>query len=156
MALNAYPERTRFMKGLFATLGFEQKLLFYDRSSRSRGTSRFSLWKLWNFALDGITSFSSVPLRIWSYFGLILALTSFVYAMFIVVRTLIYGVDLPGYPSILVFILFFSGIQLISIGILGEYIGRLFTEVKQRPMYLVDESFGFSDEDKPGPLPPSG
>lgn len=154
LALNAYPERTRFMKGLFATLGFEQKILYYDRSPRSRGSSRFSLWKLWNFALDGITSFSSVPLRIWSYFGLLLALTGFVYATFIVLRALIYGVDLPGYPSILVFILFFSGIQLISIGILGEYIGRLFTEVKQRPMYLVDDSFGFDEDEKPGPLPP--
>jgi glycosyltransferase involved in cell wall biosynthesis len=155
LALNAYPERTRFMKGLFATLGFEQKLLYYDRSPRSSGKSRFSLWKLWNFALDGITSFSSFPLRIWSYFGLLLALTGFVYATFIVVRVLIFGVDLPGYPSILVFILFFSGIQLISIGILGEYIGRLFTEVKQRPMYLVDESYGFDEEKKPGPLPPN-
>jgi glycosyltransferase involved in cell wall biosynthesis len=155
LALNAYPERTRFMKGLFATLGFEQKLLYYDRSPRSIGTSRFSLWKLWNFALDGITSFSSLPLRIWSYFGLLLALTGFVYALFIVVRVLIFGVDLPGYPSILVFILFFSGIQLISIGILGEYIGRLFIEVKQRPMYLVDESYGFAEGKKPGPLPPN-
>ena len=154
LALNAYPERTRFMKGLFATLGFKQKLLYYEREARASGSSRFSLWKLWNFALDGITSFSSLPLRIWSYFGLILALTGFVYASFIVIRVLIFGVDLPGYPSILVFILFFSGIQLISIGILGEYIGRLFTEVKQRPMYLIDESYGFGEEDKPGPLPP--
>ena len=153
-ALNAYPERTRFMKGLFATLGFDQKLLYYEREARSAGSSRFSLWKLWNFALDGITSFSSLPLRIWSYFGLLLALTGFVYASFIIIRALIFGVDLPGYPSILVFILFFSGIQLISIGILGEYIGRLFTEVKQRPMYLIDKSFGFAEENQPGPLPP--
>jgi chromate transport protein ChrA len=109
---------------------------------------------LWNFALDGITSFSSLPLRIWSYFGLLLAFTGFIYASFIIIRVLIFGVDLPGYPSILVFVLFFSGIQLISIGILGEYIGRLFTEVKQRPMYFIDESFGFSDDSKPGPLPP--
>lgn len=153
--LNAYPERTRFMKGLFATLGFKQKLLYYDRSARSSGKSRFSLWRLWNFALDGITSFSSLPLRIWSYFGFLLALSGFLYAIFIVVRVLILGVDLPGYPSILVFILFFSGIQLISIGILGEYIGRLFTEVKQRPMYLIDDSYGFSEETRPGPLPPN-
>jgi len=156
LALNAYPERTRFMKGLFATLGFKQKLLHYEREARTTGSSRFSLWKLWNFALDGITSFSSLPLRIWSYFGLLLALTGFIYASFIVIRVLIFGVDLPGYPSILVFILFFSGIQLISIGILGEYIGRLFTEVKQRPMYLIEESYGFGEENKPGPLPPSG
>jgi glycosyltransferase involved in cell wall biosynthesis len=155
LALNAYPERTRFMKGLFATLGFNQKLLYYEREARAVGASRFSLWKLWNFALDGITSFSSLPLRIWSYFGLILALTGFIYASFIIIRVLIFGVDLPGYPSILVFILFFSGIQLISIGILGEYIGRLFTEVKQRPMYLIDDSFGFSDDRTPGPLPPA-
>jgi len=154
LALNAYPERTRFMKGLFATLGFKQKVLYFERSARSSGPSRFSLWKLWNFALEGITSFSSLPLRIWSYFGLFLALTGFAYASYIILRTLIFGVDLPGYPSILVFILFFSGIQLISIGILGEYIGRLFIEVKQRPMYLIDESFGFSADNKPGPLPP--
>lgn len=155
LALNAYPERMRFMKGLFANLGFEQKLLYYEREARSTGGSRFSLWKLWNFALDGITSFSSLPLRIWSYFGLFLALTGFVYASFIVIRVLVFGIDVPGYPSTIVLILFFSGIQLISIGILGEYIGRLFIEVKQRPMYLIDESYGFSEESKPGPLPPT-
>lgn len=154
LTLNAYPERTRFMKGLFASLGFKQKMLYFERSPRNQGKSGFSFWKLWNFALDGITSFSSLPLRIWGYFGFLLALTGFLYALYIIFRTLIQGVDLPGYPSILVFILFFSGIQLISIGILGEYIGRLFTEVKQRPMYLVAESFGFEKNDEPGPLPP--
>lgn len=154
LTLNAYPERTRFMKGLFASLGFKQKLIHFERSARNQGKSSFSFWKLWNFALDGITSFSSLPLRIWGYFGFLLAFTGFLYALYIIFRTLIQGVDLPGYPSILVFILFFSGIQLISIGILGEYIGRLFTEVKQRPMYLVAESFGFEKNDEPGPLPP--
>jgi glycosyltransferase involved in cell wall biosynthesis len=154
LTLNAYPERTRFMKGLFASLGFKQKLIHFERSARNQGTSSFSFWKLWNFALDGITSFSSLPLRIWGYFGFLLAFTGFLYALYIILRTLFLGVDLPGYPSILVFILFFSGIQLISIGILGEYIGRLFTEVKQRPMYLVSESFGFEKNDEPGPLPP--
>ena len=114
----------------------------------------FSFWKRWNFALDGVTSFWALPLRIWGYFGFLLAFTGFLYALYIILRTLILGVDLPGYPSILVFILFFSGIQLISIGILGEYIGRLFTEVKQRPMYLVSESFGFEEGEAPGPLPP--
>lgn len=154
LTLNAYPERTRFMKGLFASLGFKQKLIYFERSARNQGKSSFGFWKLWNFALDGITSFSSLPLRIWGYFGFLLACIGFLYAIYIIVRTLIQGVDLPGYPSILVFILFFSGIQLISIGILGEYIGRLFTEVKQRPMYLVEASFGFEKDDEPGPLPP--
>ncbi len=155
LTLNAYPERTRFMKGLFASLGFKQKLIHFERSERNQGKSSFSLWKLWNFALDGITSFSSLPLRIWGYFGFLLAFTGFMYALYTMLRTLILGADLPGYPSILVFILFFSGIQLISIGVLGEYIGRVFTEVKQRPMYLITDSFGFEKNDEPGPLPPA-
>lgn len=154
LALNHYPERSRFMKGLFASLGFKQKLLYFSRSERTKGKSSFSLWRLWNFALDGIASFSSLPLRIWSYFGFLMALFGLLYAGWIFIRTVIFGVDLPGYASILVSILFFSGIQLISIGILGEYIGRIFTEVKRRPMYLVDDSYGFAEDKKPGILPP--
>jgi len=155
VALNDYPERSRFSKGLFASLGYKQKLLYFKRTERISGKSSFSLWRLWNFALDGITSFSSLPLRIWSYCGFLLAIMGLIYASWIIIRTLIYGVDLPGYSSILVSILFFAGIQLISIGILGEYIGRIFIEVKRRPMYLVDESLGFSEENKPGQLPPT-
>jgi len=136
-ALKQYPEHQRFMKGLFASLGFTTATLDYDRPARSAGRGKFSAWKLWTLALDGITSFSTVPLRIWMYIGGIGALCSLVYGAFIVVRTLINGVDVPGYASILVAILFLGSLQLISIGILGEYIGRIYAESKRRPLYIV-------------------
>jgi glycosyltransferase involved in cell wall biosynthesis len=142
-ALKNMRERTRFMKGIFAWVGFNQTAIWYDRSPRHQGRSNWNYWKLWNFALDGITSFSSFPLRVWGYVGLSLSLLAFVYACYLVIRTLVYGVDVAGYASLAVIILFLGGMQLITLGIIGEYIGRIFEEVKERPLYIVRDTYGF-------------
>jgi glycosyltransferase involved in cell wall biosynthesis len=142
-ALKRMPERTRFMKGLFAWVGFKQTSVIYDRPPRYKGETKWNYWKLWNFAIDGITSFSFLPLKVWSYVGLLVAIPSFFYASFLVIRTLIYGIDFPGYASIMVAVLFLGGVQLVSLGVLGEYLGRVYEEVKGRPLYLVRESYGF-------------
>jgi len=136
-ALKQLPERQRFMKGLFAWVGFKAVTIEYTRMARQEGETKFSAWKLWNFALEGITSFSLIPLKIWTYIGGFGALFAFFYASFIILRTSIYGVDIPGYASLLVVILFFGSIQLISLGVLGEYIGRIYFETKNRPLYLI-------------------
>jgi polyisoprenyl-phosphate glycosyltransferase len=136
-ALKRLPERQRFMKGLFAWVGFKTAIVDYARHPRAAGKTKFSGWKLWNFALEGVTSFSTAPLKIWTYVGGVGALGAMLYAAYIVARTLVYGVDVPGYASVLVAILFFGSLQLISIGLLGEYIGRMYIETKQRPTYLV-------------------
>ena len=136
-ALKQLPERRRFMKGLFAWVGFRQATLPYARQIRSAGRSKFSGWRLWNFALEGITSFSTAPLRIWSYLGLCIALLSFIFGLFIAGRALLVGRDLPGYASMITVVLFLGGIQLIGLGILGEYIGRIFNETKGRPVYII-------------------
>jgi glycosyltransferase involved in cell wall biosynthesis len=145
-ALKTLPERQRFMKGLFAWVGFRTVSVEYTRHPRAAGTTKFSGWKLWNFALEGITSFSTTPLRIWTYLGAIGTFIAFVYAMYIILRTMIYGVDMPGYASLLVVILFFGSLQLISVGLLGEYIGRIYLETKQRPTYLVRRHYGKPNE----------
>jgi glycosyltransferase involved in cell wall biosynthesis len=142
-ALKRMPERNRFMKGLFAWVGFKQTSVIYDRPSRYKGETKWNYWKLWNFAIDGITSFSFLPLKVWSYVGLLVAIPSFFYASYLVIRTLIYGIDFPGYASIMVAVLFLGGVQLVSLGVLGEYLGRVYEEVKGRPLYLVRESYGF-------------
>jgi glycosyltransferase involved in cell wall biosynthesis len=142
-ALKQMPERNRFMKGLFAWVGFKQTSVLYDRPSRYKGETTWNYWQLWNLAIDGFTSFSFIPLKVWSYIGLLVAMPSFFYATFLVIRTLIFGVDFPGYASIMVAILFLGGVQLVSLGIIGEYIGRVYEEVKRRPLYLVRESYGF-------------
>ena len=142
-AIRTLPERNRFMKGLFAWAGFRQTAIEYDRVERSVGASKFSYWKLWTLALDGITSASTAPLRVWSYLGALIAFLALCYAVFIAVRTLILGVDMPGYASIMVSVLFLGGVQLISLGILGEYVGRILTETKQRPLYVVRDKIGF-------------
>ena len=136
-AIKSLPERNRFMKGLFAWPGFSSIGVGYSRPSRAVGQSKFNGWKLWNFAVDGITSFSTWPLRIWSYIGVGIAIAALIFMMTIISRTLIFGVNWPGYASIMSAILFFGAVQLISIGILGEYIGRLYTESKKRPIYIV-------------------
>lgn len=136
-AMKKLPEQQRFMKGLFAWVGFRTVVLEYTRQERVAGQSKFSGWKLWNFAMEGITSFSTAPLRVWTYIGLIGALLTLLYALFIVGRTLISGIDVPGYASLLVAILFIGSLQLISLGILGEYIGRIYLESKRRPTYLI-------------------
>lgn len=140
-ALKRLPERQRFMKGLFAWVGYKTTFVDYVRNPRIAGPSKFSGWKLWNFALEGITSFSTAPLRIWTYIGFCGAMLTFFYAVFIISRTLIYGKDLPGYASLLVAILFFGSLQLVSVGLLGEYIGRIYLETKQRPTYLVRRDY---------------
>jgi glycosyltransferase involved in cell wall biosynthesis len=144
-ALKALPERQRFMKGLFAWIGFRTATVDYARRARASGATKFSGWRLWNFALEGVTSFSTVPLRIWTYIGALGALLTFLYALFIVARTLILGVDVPGYASLLVAVLFIGSLQLLSIGLLGEYIGRVYLETKQRPVYVVRRQFGKPD-----------
>lgn len=136
-ALKKLPERERFMKGLFNWVGFKTAEIEYVRLSRKAGETKFPLLKLWNFALDGITSFSTVPLRIWSYLGFIISLFAFAYGSLIIIRTLIQGVDIPGYASLLVIILFLGGLQLIGIGVLGEYLGRIYMETKNRPVYII-------------------
>lgn len=141
-ALKQMPERTRFMKGLFAWVGFKQAAVLYDRPQRYKGTTTWNYWRLWNFAVDGITSFSFLPLKVWSYLGLSLSIPSFCYATFLIVRTLIFGIDVPGYASLMVVVLFLGGIQLITLGIIGEYLGRVYEEVKRRPLYLVREAYG--------------
>ena len=141
-ALKHLPERTRFMKGLFAWVGFRQTSILFDRSERYRGTSKWNYWKLWNFALEGITSFSSVPLKIWGYIGLGFSTLSFAYGSFLILRTLIFGIDVPGYASLMVTLLFLGGIQLLSLGIIGEYLSRIYEEVKGRPLYLVRDVYG--------------
>ena len=141
-ALKQLPEQHRFMKGLFAWVGFKTVTLDYVRQPRIAGSTKFSGWKLWNFALEGITGFSAAPLKFWSYLGGIGALVTFFYAVFIISRTLIYGVDIPGYASLLVVVLFFGSLQLISVGMLGEYIGRIYMETKHRPLYLIRKQYG--------------
>ncbi len=136
-ALGQLPERTRFMKGLFAWVGFRQTAITYNREARQEGRSNWNYWTLWNFALDGITSFSRVPLQLLSGGGVAIALASMVYGAWMVLRTLLFGIDLPGYASLMTAVLFLGGIQLIGLGVLGEYLGRVFLEVKQRPLYLV-------------------
>jgi glycosyltransferase involved in cell wall biosynthesis len=131
-------ERHRFMKGLFAWVGYDQAAVIYDRAPRQAGKTKWNYWRLWNFAVEGITSFSTVPLTLATYAGLLLALCSGAYGCFIVAITLVKGGDVPGYPSLLVTILFLGGTQLLTLGILGEYVGRIFNEVKQRPLYLIE------------------
>ena len=140
--IKAMPERNRFMKGLFAWAGFRQIAVEYDRAERETGETKFNYWKLWTLALDGITSASTVPLRVWSYLGGAIALVALAYAAFIVSRTLIFGNQVPGYASLMVSVLFLGGMQLLSLGILGEYVGRILTETKQRPLYVVRSTIG--------------
>ena len=145
-ALKHLPERTRFMKGLFAWLGFKTTSIEFKRENRSAGEGKWGGWKLWNFALDGIFSFSTAPLRIWTYIGLILSALSAIYLLYVVVDTLLYGNPVEGYPSLVAIMLFFNGTILMGMGIMGEYIGRIFLETKQRPVYLIREKIGFRSE----------
>jgi len=144
-ALLHLPEKTRFMKGLMNYVGFRVSTIDYVRPGRRTGSSRWSPWKLWNLALEGITSFSTAPLRAWGYLGFAFAAAALAYAAWIVIRTLIYGIDVPGYASLATMLLFFSGLQMISIGILGEYLARVFVESKNRPLYVVDRMQGFDE-----------
>ncbi|NOQ32273.1 MAG: glycosyltransferase [Helicobacteraceae bacterium] len=140
-AIQQLPENQRFMKGIFAWVGFKSAVVEYKREERHAGESSFNGWKLWNFALDGITSFSTVPLRVWLYVGILISATAVFFGMWIILKTLLFGVDTPGYASTLVITLFLGGIQLMGIGILGEYIGRLYMESKNRPVYIIENEY---------------
>lgn len=144
-ALNAIPERGRFGKGLYAWVGFRRAAVPFAVADRHAGRSRWSLWRLFSLAIDAITSFSIVPLRIWTWLGFVIALIALAFGLFILVRTLIFGIDVPGYASLMVGISFLAGVQLIGLGVIGEYVGRIFTEVKGRPLYLVRERVGFDE-----------
>lgn len=137
-ALKRVRERQRFMKGLFAWLGFRQKAVIYERDPRFAGTSKFNYWRLWNFAIEGITSFSGAPLKIAMYVGVFTALLAFVFGAFILGKAMIYGDPVRGYPSLMLVVLFLGGVQLMALGMIGEYLGRLYMEAKQRPLYLID------------------
>ena len=139
LAVNQLREQNRFMKGLFAWVGFKQKQLYFEREPRAAGNTKWNYNKLWRFALDGITSFSYMPLRFATWIGMTVAAFAFIYGAVIIAKTLFLGSDVPGYPSIMVVMLFLGGIQLTALGIIGEYLGRMFNESKQRPLYLVDE-----------------
>ncbi|MCP1440497.1 glycosyltransferase involved in cell wall biosynthesis [Erwinia persicina] len=134
------PERNLFMKGVLSWVGGKTEIVEYSRAERVAGTTKFNGWKLWNLALEGITSFSTFPLRIWTYIGLFVAFFSFAYGGWMIIDKIIWGNNVPGYPSIIVSILFLGGVQLIGIGVLGEYIGRIYLESKRRPRYLVKET----------------
>lgn len=136
-ALAQLPESQRFMKGLFAWVGFRTVTIDYTRAERVAGTSKFNSWKLWNFALEGVTSFSTYPLRVWTYLGMVVSLSSFVFAIVAIIRVFLFGRDVPGYASLFVAVNFLGGVQLIGIGVLGEYLGRGYFESKRRPVYLI-------------------
>lgn len=141
-ALHGLRERHRFMKGLFAWVGFRQVALPYRRDARAAGTSKFNYWKLWNFAIEGITSFSTAPLRIATYVGLLTAIGAFAFAGWIIAKTLLWGEPVAGYPTIMTAMLFLGGAQLMALGVIGEYLGRLYMESKARPLYLIDTLVG--------------
>jgi len=141
-AMNRMGERVRFNKGLYAWMGFRTVGVPFTVPPRTTGSSRWRPGRLTRFALDGLASFSTVPLKVWSYLGLIISLFAFCYAMVILLKTLIYGTDVPGFPTLVISVMFFAGVQLISLGVLGEYLGRMYEEVKGRPLFLVAEELG--------------
>ncbi len=151
--IRTLPERNRFMKGLFAWSGFRAASVEYERAERTLGTTKFRPWKLWTLALDGITSSSTAPLRIWTYVGGTVAALAFLYALFIITKALFFGISVPGYASLMVAVLFLGGLQLLSLGILGEYVGRIMVETKQRPLYIVRDTIGITETE---PLPRAG
>ena len=141
-AFNRLDERTRFSKGLYAWIGFSPTFIPFDYGERKAGGSRFNFLRLASFALDGLVSFSSLPLKVWSYFGALISLAALAYGAFFLGRSLLFRVDVPGYPSLIVSIMFFAGVQLVSLGVIGEYLARIYEEVKARPLYLISEEVG--------------
>ncbi|QIL19993.1 glycosyltransferase family 2 protein [Thermomonas sp. HDW16] len=137
-ALRELRERHRFMKGLFGWIGFNQVAIPYHREPRLAGRSKFGFWKLWNFALEGVTSFSTAPLRAATYLGVLTAFVAFLYGAWIITKALLWGDPVAGWPTMMAVILFLGGTQLVALGLIGEYLGRLYEESKQRPLYLVD------------------
>jgi polyisoprenyl-phosphate glycosyltransferase len=147
-ALKELKETNRFMKGLFSWVGFNQTGILYQREPRFAGKTKWNYFKLFNFALEGITSFSNAPLKIASFFGFFISFLAIVYGSFFLVKTLVFGIDVPGYPSLIVIMLFLGGIQLICIGIIGEYLGRIYSETKKRPLYLVKSIYGIKNKSR--------
>jgi len=145
-AVNALPERNRFMKGLVSWVGFRQETVPFDVAPRMDGQSSWSFFKLLRFAFDGLSSFSTLPLRIWTWSGAAVSVVALAYGLYLTLRTLISGVDVPGYASVMVGILLLGGLQLLSLGMIGEYLARVFVEVKGRPLYFIAEREGFSDQ----------
>lgn len=146
-ALRLYPERERFMKGIFAHVGFRTTTVSYVRAARAAGETKFRPRQLFRLAIEGIVSFSAVPLKIWTYVGLLASLGAVIYAAFIIINTLVTGIAVPGYASLIVIMLLFNGLILVGLGIQGEYIARIFSEVKGRPLYLVRERIGIDQAD---------
>jgi glycosyltransferase involved in cell wall biosynthesis len=146
-ALRQLPERGRFMKGLFAWVGFPSIAVPYVRPARKLGQTKWNYWRLWNFAIDGIVSFSTAPLRIWTYCGVVIALGAIVYAAFIVCDVLLFGIAVPGYASLIIVMLFSTAANLVSLGMIGEYVSRLFVETKQRPIYLLEGVYRRTPDD---------
>lgn len=144
-AIKELPESCRFMKGIFAWVGFRTACVDYIRPERIAGTTKFNGWKLWNFALEGLTSFSTDPLRIWTYIGFTVSFVSFLLGLRIALKVLIQGIDVPGYPSLLIAVTFLGGLQLIGIGVIGEYLGRTYIESKRRPIFLIRQIYGNKD-----------
>ena len=140
-----FRERSRFMKGLFASLGFKEITIEYVRAPRAAGETKWNYWKLYKLALEGIISFTSLPLKIWSYIGASVALSGFVYGIYLIIKTMVFGVDSPGYASLMVVLLFMSGLILLCLGVIGEYLSRIFIEIKARPLYIVMETVGFDE-----------
>jgi glycosyltransferase involved in cell wall biosynthesis len=140
-ALREFRESQRYTKGMFSWIGYKKKELLYDRDPRAAGETKWNYIKLTNFAIDGITSFTTAPLRISTILGTLVSFAAFIYILYLVIRTIFYGSDLAGYPSMMAVILFLGGVQLLSLGVIGEYIGRIFNETKQRPLYLVEEYY---------------
>ena len=139
-ALKELPERVRFMKGLFTWIGFSTAEVHYRRLKRTQGQSKFNFKQLFRFGLDGVISFSSMPIRVWSVVGMMMTIPAIVFMFYIIIKTLLMGVDVPGYASIVSIVLFIGGIQFITLGFIGEYVGRIFTEVKGRPIYIIEET----------------
>jgi glycosyltransferase involved in cell wall biosynthesis len=146
--IRAMPERNRFMKGLFAWAGFKSASVEYRREPRETGRSKFNYWRLWTLAIDGITSASTAPLRIWSYVGVAVAVAAIGYAGVVIAQTLVFGVRVPGYASMMVALLFLGGLQLLSLGILGEYVGRILVEAKGRPLYVIRQKLGIGGSER--------
>ncbi|NCU30692.1 glycosyltransferase [Candidatus Saccharibacteria bacterium] len=147
-SLTLIREQQRYTKGLFSWVGYRKKELLYERAARVAGTSKWNYFRLIDLAIEGITSFTTVPLRIASLFGILTSFASAIYIIFIIIRTIMFGSDLAGYPSMMAVILFLGGVQLLSIGVIGEYIGRIFNETKQRPLYFTDEVHRGKDSEK--------
>lgn len=138
-AINKVPERVRFMKGIFSWVGYSPVSVEFEREARVAGQTKWRFWALWNFALDGITGSTTLPLRIWTYIGVMLALVALTYAAFIILKVMLYGADVPGYASIMVVVLTLGAVNLIAVGVVGEYVGRIATEVRQRPLYIIED-----------------